>query len=97
MPSDFTAEEQGASLQKAKDGKKETHEEERIRARTLEEELEAKHSVTRFVERFKETEAQESIKKATTPPMGLGVEKFILTGQPSLRRQAVARDPGCGP
>ena len=42
-----------------KDGKKETHEEERIRARTLEEELEAKHSVTRFVERFKETEAQE--------------------------------------
>ena len=74
-----------------KDGKKETHEEERIRARTLEEELEAKHSVTRFVERFKETEAQESIKHATTPPMGLGVEKFIrmlhtrVTGEPSLR------------
>jgi hypothetical protein len=74
-----------------KDGKKETHEEERIRACTLEEELEAKHSVTRFVERFKETEAQESIKSATTPPMGLGVEKFIqmlhtrVTGQLSLR------------
>ena len=66
------------------------HEEERVRAHTLEEEPEVKHSVTRFVERFKETEAQESIKSATTPPMGFGVEQFIrmlhtrVTDQPSL-------------